>query len=130
LEVPLVAAVLRAVSRGLLDLRSYEDSPRWWAGFTLKLRMARFGVLAEKSRLEAQCESSLIPLSKGSFGRAERAEKLRNAVSRFEEALSFRESEALQEGDELDLLAKWYIINAPDRLRKLGVDFGSLVSDR
>lgn len=130
MEIPLVAAILRAVSRGLLDLGTYDDSPRWWAGFSLKLRMARFDSVAEKSRLEAQCESSLLTLSKGSFARAERAEKLKNAISRYESALNYQEPEVMREGDELDLLAKWYIINTPDRLRKLGVDFGSLISSR
>lgn len=26
--------------------------------------------------------------------------------------------------DDIDLMAEWYIINMPDRLRALGVDFG------
>jgi hypothetical protein len=122
---PLVTATVDAVTRGYLDLRTYEDTPRWWAQARLRIRASKRVTDIATATLEAQ---RLIAEVAVPGIRIEEARRVAKDAVQVVRDLMYPWANGLPAGggDDLDLLARWYILNAPDRLRALGVDFGPL----
>lgn len=126
---PVVAKIQYAVTRGFLSFDDYETTPRWRASLELRLRAAKQAMDAEVESLNALrlfAEMGLPNVDN------EEARKLgRESYYRFEKFVkpwmdTLRNKSRAD--TRLDLFARWYIINAPERLKKLGVDFGQLES--
>lgn len=121
---PLNATVVYAHVRGLLDLKALDFSPRGWTGLRLVLREVQRSIDAQVAeqhvlRLCAELQVAQNPQTA--------ATHLAQQVDRLT-ALIRPSTTGVKQGTALDLLARWYIINAPGRLKALGVHLGHLES--
>ena len=124
---PLVAAFTDAVTRGYLDLTTYEDTKRWWTQARLRIRASKRTTDLATATLEAQ--RVIVEVAVPGIDVEAARNAARAAVQTVRELLyPWTAGNAAAGGDDLDLLARWYILNAPDRLRALGVNFAPLES--
>lgn len=87
-----------AEARGIIDFSTCDGSNKWWLATRMRIRTAKRLIDAEIAK-EGKAKTILKPWTGNGFG--------------------------IMGEDDLDLMARWYIINAPQRLQELGVDFGS-----
>ncbi len=89
------------MTRGYLDLAQFVDTPAWWIGFRLRLRALQDDAAAKV--LEEQ-------------GKFTDPEQFGMWANRYRPWALFGSG-----ADDVDLVARWYIVNAPDLLRTAGV---------
>jgi hypothetical protein len=89
------------VTRGYLDLAGFTDTPTWWLGFRLRLRAMQDDAAAKV--LEEQ-------------GRFADPEGFAAWATRYRPWAPYSGG-----AEDVDLVARWYIVNAPDLLRTAGV---------
>lgn len=80
----------------------------------------------DRQRLHLRAQQLFSSISAGKIDPGE-ANKL---VGQYEQRVCpWLRTQQARTSDVLDLVARWYILNAPQRLRDLGVDFGRFEPD-
>jgi hypothetical protein len=102
---PFVATVIRGVTRGEIVLRDFDNSPRWWTNFRLRYQEVVRGMQIQTLQVQAQVD------------KPELASKLIHLIEPWTASVG---------GDTLDLIARWFIIFQPEKLRARGVDVDGL----
>jgi len=120
---PLVATVTYAVTRGFVDFSEVQDTESGWLGVRLRLDAAANAMAAEVLRLDALRAIVLEP-----HAGAEGARVTVKALEAVDARVRPWTQKGAQGSSDLDLIAKWYILNAPDALRTAGVDIARLQS--
>lgn len=108
---PFVALLMQATTKGLINLKNYDNSRRWWAGCKIGMQHARRMLESEliKERLRmtvTQCASS---------GSSDSGLVLDNAYHAFEESLIPTNNRF---GTDIDLVARFYLATAPHLIPK------------
>ncbi len=120
---PLVATVTYAVTRGFVDFTAVPDTEIGWLGVRLRLDAAANAMAAEVLRLDALRAIVCEPHTG-----AEGAKISVKAIEALDARIRPWLRKSAQGTSDLDLIAKWYILNAPDALRTAGVDIARLQS--
>ncbi len=126
---PVVAKTLYAVTRGFLTFDDYEPTRRWHVAYRLRLRAAESAMTAEVEALNVMRLVGEMGLPRVDSEKAK--ELAKEAYYRFEKEVKPWAGEVRsrsRKDTSLDLFARWYIINAPEKLKQLGVDFGQIES--
>lgn len=124
---PLVAAAVYADTRGFLDFSSCDGSRRWWRAARVRLLAARKALDAEAYALKANhlhAELSIPGIDVESV-RGQAAVETRRAIRCLKPWLPSHFGGS-DEAGVLDLVARYYIMAAPEKLRDWGIDLGPL----
>jgi len=128
LASPLAATVIHATARGYLDLAECDYTERWWKRAHWMLSYTR----REMDKEVYQAEALYLAARAVHEGKSV-WDKLRRKVQQCVHAVQpwRRGQRKLSDREQnLDLAARWYILNHPEMLKQKGVDFGNLVVRR
>lgn len=125
---PVVSVALYAETRGYYSFKSYDGTPRAKLACYWCLNEARKQMNLELAKLDALrlfAEMGIAGIDAPS-ARDKSVEAFERARKCLKPWISSKKAFAAK--DPLDYIAMWYIMNAPEVLKRMGVDFGEVQS--